>query len=399
MKLTLLVQLGILIPVALLVWLAVFSLSYHTFVLEIPLELTNLKSDLAVADNPTSINATVRAKNIAYYHLRTSSAAQAKADLGFVQQVGNYNVKPQLTFDLHDVWLVNYTPDILSVRVVPSVSTTALIEADIQGFLANGYALGEVVLSPTKVAMIGPFDLISASPQVRLIIDVSGRKKSFVTQGIPEVYDSAGHKITNVRFNPTQINVSVMVEKGDIFKTVGLSPSFTGSLPAGYWISEIIFDPPAVTLKSGINKLEAISNIKTTSINLAGKTTDFSDQVGLEIPNDVILVGTNLINVTIKINVSSFNRKLILVPRNTNITPGLKVLSMNPTTVSVVLSGPSEIINTVSNSNVVLNLDLRKATSGDNNITLDQSMFQLPEKISLLSFDPPTLQVNLTKTR
>ena len=67
MKLNSVTQLGLLISTAILIWLAVFSLSYHSFVLEVPIEITNLKSGWAINEDLTTVRATIRAKNMAYY--------------------------------------------------------------------------------------------------------------------------------------------------------------------------------------------------------------------------------------------------------------------------------------------------------------------------------------------
>ncbi len=398
MKLTPLAQLGFLIPVAVLIWLAVFSLSYHSFILDIPLEIKGLRSGLAIEENLTTVSATVRAKNIAYYQLRTSQPTQAVIDLSFVQNPGSYNVKPQLTLTVHDVWLVSYSPEVIAIDVVPAISSTVPVIVDPQGFPANGYALGDIVVSPDRVAIIGPANLVNTVQQAYVVANVASKQNSFVAKGVPEVRDTEGHRLSNVRFNPNEVDVSVTIVKGEMFKTVGLVPTFSGALPAGYWISEIKFDPPAVTLRSSVKRLDAISGVKTTAINLTGKTADFSDQLGLEIPLGVSLVGENLVNVTVKIGSSPFNRKLVVVPHGINVTPGFKVVSMSPATVSVTLAGPAEDLNKADRNTVVLDLDLREATSGDNEIKLKLEMFRVPEGLSIISFDPLSLQVSLTKT-
>ena len=399
MKLTPLAQLGLLIPVAILIWLAVFSLSYHSFTLDIPITLKGLPSGLAVEENLTTISATIRAKNMAYYQMRMSKNTQAVVELSFIDAPGNYNVKPQITLDANDVWLVSFSPEVIAINVVPAVSVTVPVAVDPIGFPAAGYALGDIIITPDKVALIGPASLVNTIQEVYVGVNVAGKQNSYSVQGVPEVRDTAGAKLANVRFTPTEVNVNVTIAKGEIFKTIGLTPVFSGNLPSGYWVAEVNFTPPAVTLRSSIKRLDAISSVKTTAINLVGKTNDFSDQIGLEIPDGVTLVGENLINVTVKIGSSPFNRKLVIIPHGINVTPGLKVVSMSPTTIDVTLSGPAEELNKADRDTVVLDLDLRSATSGDNTMTIDKSMFRVPDKVSVISFEPTSLQVSLTKTK
>lgn len=386
-----------LIPLAVLIWLGAASLNYHSFVIDVPLAIGGLKSDLAVTENLSTISAIIRAKNLTYYRLVRSSQLKATLDLNMIQTPGNYNVKPQIILDAKDAWLVSYTPEIIPISVVPAVSVSVGLAVDLQGFPANGYALGDLAVNPATVTMIGPASLVSTINQAYVVVNVNGKQSSFIVKGEPEVRDAAGHKLVNVRFNPSAVNVSVEMVKGEMFKTVGLVPVFSGSLSAGYWISEIQFTPPAVTLRSSVKRLNTVTGVKTTAIDLVGKTADFSDQVGLEIPAGVSLVGENLITVQVKLGVSPFNKQMVLTPKYVNVTPGFKVVSVSPSTVRVTLTGPAEDLNKIDRKNVVLELDLRSTTSGDNTVNIDKNMFRVPEKISVLSFDPPTFQVTLTK--
>lgn len=398
MKLTPIIQLGLLIPVAVLIWLATFALSYHSFTLDIPLTVKNLKSGLAIEEDLTTVNTTIRAKNVAYYQLRTSKTAEAVIDLSFIDGTGNYNVKPQITFDVNDVWLVRYAPDIISISIVPAVSAALPIIVDPVGFPANGYALDDITASPTQVTIIGSASIVNTVQQAYVVVNVAGKQNSYSAKGTPEIRNTAGYKLSNVRFSPATVSVNVVIVKGEIFKTVGLNPVFSGVLPSGYWISEVQFNPPAVTLKSSVKRLDGVNSIKTTAINLVGKTTDFSDELGLEIPTGVSLVGDKLVKVTVKLTNSPFNRKIVLVPNAINLGPNLKVASIFPATVDVMLSGPTDKLDTVDRKTVSLQLDVRSATSGDNTIKITKEMFRLPEGVSVISFEPASLGVALTKT-
>ncbi|HCR42216.1 TPA: hypothetical protein DIV45_02545 [Patescibacteria group bacterium] len=398
MKISSLAQLGFLAIVAILIWLAVFSLSYHTFALDVPIAVVNLKTDLAIVQDITTLSVTVRSKNIAYYQLRTSKLPRVTLDLGHISDQGVYNLKPEVELEAPDVWLVGYQPELLSIEIVPSVSAPVTLDVDIKGFPANGYALEEVTVAPLQVQMIGADRLINTVQKAYVVVDVSNKQSAFVAKAYPEVRDSLGHKLANIKFNPNEVNVAVTIVKGEMFKTVGINPIFSGELPAGYWISGAQFDPPAVTLRSSVKRLESIDSIKTTAINLSNKVSTFSDEVGLDLPAGVLLVGTQLVKVTVQINSSPFNRRMVLVPNYINVAPGLKVVSTSPATVSVVLAGPSDKLNALDTNKVKLEIDARSATSGDNNIAVDRSMFKLPEGVEVVSFEPIALNVALTKT-
>ena len=398
MKIPPLAQLGLLIPVAILIWFAAFALSYHTFTLDVPIKIIGLKSSLAIVQDITTLPVILRAKNISYYQLRTFQQPMAQLDVSFISDPGNYNVKPKVELNASDVWLVGYQPELITIDVVIAVRAMVALDIDITGFPANGYALDEVSVAPLQVQMIGAERLINTIQKAYVVIDVSKKQSSFVAKAYPEVRDSKGNRLANIQFNPSEVNISAIINKGEMFKTVGLTPQFSGKLPAGYWISNVQFDPPAITLKSSVKRLETIDSIKTTAINLSNHINTFSDQVGLEIPLGVSVSGNKLIKVTVQIDNSPFSRRLVLTPSYIDISPGLKVVSTSPSNVSVVLSGPSDKLDTIDPSKARLEVDIRSATSGDNTIKINQNMFKLAEGIKVISFEPTSINVALTKT-
>lgn len=398
MKITPLAQLGLLIPVAVLIWFAAFALSYHTFTLDVPIKIVGLKSSLAIVQDITTLPITLRAKNISYYQLRTFQQPKAELDVSFIADIGNYSVKPKVELVASDVWLVGYQPELFSITVTNAVRGLVALDIDVTGFPANGYALDDVSVAPLQVQMIGADRLINTIQKAYVVIDVSKKQSSFIAKAYPEVRDSEGNKLANIKFDPPEVNVSVTITKGEMFKTVGLTPQFSGKLPDGYWISGVQFDPPAITLKSSVKRLEVIDSISTTAINLSNRINTFSDQVGLEIPSGISIDGNKLIKVTVQINNSPFTRRLVLTPKYLNIPPGLKVVSTSPANVSVVLSGPSDKLDAIDPSTARLEIDIRSTTSGDNTIKIDQNMFRLSDGIKVVSFEPTSINVALTKT-
>jgi len=398
MKIPPLAQLGLLIPVAVLIWFAVFVLSYHIFTLDVPIKIIGLKPGLTIVQDITILPVTLRVKNISYYQLRTFQQPVAQLDVSFVSDPGNYNIKPTVELDASDVWLVGYRPELINIDIAHAVRAPVSLDVDVMGFPANGYALDEVSVAPLQVQMIGADRLISTIQKAYVVINVSKKQSSFVAKAYPEVRDSKGNKLANIKFDPSEVTVSATINKGEMFKTIGLTPQFTGKLPAGYWISIVQFDPPAVTLKSSVKRLENINSIQTTAINLANRINTFSDEVGLEIPAGVSVEGNKLVKITIQINNSPFSRRMVLTPNYLNVSPGLKVVSTSPSTVSVVLSGPSDKLDTIDPNKARLEIDIRSATSGDNTVKIEQSMFKLAEGIKVISFEPTSINVALTKT-
>jgi len=391
-------QFGSLVLVAILLWLAAFGISYQSFKIELRPVVVNLASGLALADNPEPITAVIRARVGAAYRLRSNGVVTAEFDLKSAASEGNYQIKPSIVVNLNDAWLVSTQPEMIKVKLVPAVTRSVSLAAEPVGFPATGFSLGEITITPATVDITGPASVVDVISEARVPVSVKRRSNSFTAFGQPQVVDVNGYPLTNVSFTPNQVSVAVNIKAGDSFKTIGLVPTFTGDLAPGYWVSYVEFEPPTLTLRGSAEKLADIDSLATTAIKLTNKSADFSDKVSANLPAGVVLVSPNLVNVKVKVAMSSNNRTLVLIPSYANITEGLSVTSVVPPTVSVVLSGAADKLSGLSRANVSLALDLRGLLSGSNMVNLTKAMFQAPEGIEVISFEPATLEVSLTKS-
>ncbi|OGB74512.1 hypothetical protein A2V68_02780 [candidate division Kazan bacterium RBG_13_50_9] len=391
------IQLGGAVAVAILAWLVVFGVNYQSFAVAVPLQIMGLVDDLAVAEQLTIVQATVRVKAINAKKVKVPGAISAVLDCSSLLGVGSYHLAPKIESKLEDAWVIDFHPKDILVSLVPKVTGTVELVPDVVGYPASGYSLGEIRIAPSTVEMLGPNTLVGANSVAYVPVVVSGQRTSLSTIGAPQVKDQLGSPIVNVSFNPPQVAISVEIKKGDSYKTVGLEPAFVNELAGGYWISLIEFEPPALTLRGDAKRLADISILSTTPIDLAGHSGDFRDKVAVDVPMGVELVGTNLVDVKIIVRTASSNRKLVLLPTYTNITEGLSVTSISPPTVTVILAGAPAQLSQLNRANTSLDLDLRGSLSGVNVVELASSMFRVPEGIEVVSFEPLTLSVTLTK--
>jgi len=391
-------QFGALLVVALLLWLAAFGISYQSFKIELTPAIVNLPAGLAIAENPSPITATIRARVGAAYRLRSSGLVTAELDLAAAAAADSYSIKPEVSVALMDAWLVSAQPESVSIRLVPAVTKKISLVVEPVGFPAAGYSLGDMAVTPAAVDITGPASVLDSISEAQVPVNVKGKRANLTVFGTPVVKDADGRNLINVSFLPSQVSVAVGIKAGDSFKTVGLTPAFTGSLVPGHWVSYIEFEPPTLTIRGSAEKLAGIESLTTTPIKLTDRAADFTDKVSAELPMGVVLVSPNLVNVNVKVVTSTNNRILVLLPSYTNITEGMSVTSVNPPTVSVVLSGPADQLASLSRANVSLDLDLRGKLTGASMVTLGKEMFKVPENIEVISWEPTTLEVNLTKS-
>ena len=380
-----------------LIWWVVFNLSYQVFKIDIPIKIIDLEESLAVGNHITTLDITIRTKKINLANLGNNDKLKAILDLSDIVSVGLYEIVLQVIYDDKKMDIVDYSPKSVDIEIVSAETIEMELIPDIIGFPPVGFSLGEIEIVPSTVIVSGPDNLLDISLVAIVKINVDNRQKSFSVSGQPEIRDAQDNRLMNFTFFPSNVMVTVDIKAGDDLATLGLEPVFAGQLASGYWISNIVFEPPAVTIRGNAENLEGLRYLLTSPINLDNKVDSFTDKVSIELPPGIDLLGPNVVNVKINLRTASNNRELILLPSYTNITEGFSVTLVSPSTITVNLSGLPDKLDQLNRHNTLLDLDLRGSLSGINQIELNTQMFTVPDGIEVSSFKPQMLEVTLTK--
>lgn len=380
-----------------LIWWVVFNLNYQVYKIDVPIKIANLEENLAISNHITTVSVTIRTKKINLSDFNKNNKLEVLLDFDNITSTGLYEIEPEIIYDNKTIDLVSYSPEFINTEIVLAKITKIELIPDIVGFPPVGFSLGQVEITPATITVSGPSNLLDNLTKAFVKINVDNRQKSFSVSGQPEIRDASGNKLMNFIFSPSNVTTTVEIETGDNLATLGLEPIFTGQLASGYWISNIIFEPPAVTIRGNIKNLEGLKYLLTSPININNKTDDFTDKVSIELPNGVSLLGPNIVNVKINLRTASNSRQLILLPSYTNITEGFAVTFISPSTVTVNLSGSIDKLDQLNRSNILLDLDLRGSLSGINRIELNAQMFTVPDGVAISSFKPQVIEVTLAK--
>jgi YbbR domain-containing protein len=105
------------------------------------------------------------------------------------QKAGERTIKltvGRVKLDLQeDVQVQAFHPGSVSIRLEPIVETALDVEVRFSGKLPEGYELGPVTISPSKVRLKGPADRVNAlSKVVTETVSLDGRKENFSLTGI-----------------------------------------------------------------------------------------------------------------------------------------------------------------------------------------------------------------------
>ena len=394
--LTMPVMRTVVLAVALLVWMNISLISSKTTTILAPLEIKGLSSGLAVTEIITEIEARVSGSlhNIGQL---TGDSVTFELNLSDVDQVGRYS-REILPHDLPDgIKLISFQPKTVVIDIDEEISKQVPVMIKTTGLVADNYSIEDVSVEPDHVTLYGAEQILDTISEARTYINVDGRSSSMTAPAQYVVETATGGRIQTVRIFPTQGKAAVTIKQGAAFRSLGIRPVFAGELPGGFWVREVTFDPTVVIVRGHQKQLQGLMFLTTTPISLTDKTNSFYDQVAIDLPHGIEVVGENLIHAHVLIDSAQGTRQMSVVPKYVNVTEGFGVTTIKPSSVQIVLSGDPDVIRQIGRDDVVLNLDLQGALSGTNSIEINPAMFVIREGIAVVSFSPKSVEVVLSR--
>lgn len=382
---------------AILVWVNLYAFITRTETFSAPLLVEHLALELSIAEPITTVAAAVSGglRDIARL---SAQNLQFSLDASSISTPGRYHLKitPRLV-PVH-VKIISVELSELDVTIENTASKVLDVMAVSQGAPNDKYSVDSLIPSPAQVTAFGAPTLLSQLSTAQVKVDVSGRRASFSVPTEVVVLDGQNQPIHSIRVDPKTIKVGVNIVAGASVRNLGLKPAFTGELPGGFWVQEVKFEPIVIQVRGPQKILDAITSLISTPITLTDQRGDFNEQVAVNLPSGVELVGENLVLAHIILGSAEGTRQFDVVPQYVNVTEGFGVTTINPASVQVVILGNPKIINQLNRTDVKLNLDLSGALSGSNSITVTPAMFSLPSNFQVVSFTPDKVEVVMSRS-
>ena len=205
--------------------------------------------------------------------------------------------------------------------------------------------------------------------------------------------------VSGLDVSPKTVDVEVKITQAGQYRDVPIVVATRGEPAVGYQRISTDVDPLIVTLYA--ESEEAIAAIpgfvNTKPVVLTGKTDSFVIQIGLELPDGVIIAGgTNTQTVAVSIGISpkvknvSFSVPIAI----RDLASGLQA-ELSPASVEVFLTGPEPVINTLLTTDVVVFVDLAGFEPGTYFGELSWDV--LLEQVEVLSINPDRIEVIITE--
>jgi YbbR domain-containing protein len=169
--------------------------------------------------------------------------------------------------------------------------------------------------SEAQVLASGPASRVQLVAAARAVFDLTGRRESLEAQVRLSPVDIDGNLVEGVTLEPQTVTALIEIRRRDGLEEVTVSPDIAiNTLPNGYVISSILYDPSTVFIIGSPEALESTPNtLFTETIDLTNRRDDFEIEVPVILPGagpDLSLVGGDTIRVSVRIDAQTTNIQL-----------------------------------------------------------------------------------------
>ncbi len=368
---------------AVAVWISAVNASdpvqQRLFPRQLTIERVGLDSSLVIlGDVPTQASVTLSAPSTIWDRMLNDRApVRVWIDLSG-KQAGTHtvavNVQPLEQFQPSKV--VNFSPRTVTVNLEKLVSEEMKLDLVLRGEPAVGYQLETTVLSQETVVVSGPQSLVDQVSTVRISLDVAQASENINRNVTVQALNATGDDVSDVTITPAEITISQPVKQRGGYRNVVVKVASTGQVASGYRLTNISVSPPTVTVFSSnpllIDRLPGF--VETSPLTLTGVKDDIDVRLPLNLPDGVEVVGDQ--TVTVQVGVAAIEGSVTLSSLPIKVL-GLDeslTAELSPETVDVIISGPVPLLDTLTEEDVNVTIDLTDTGEGT---------YQLAPKVSL----------------
>jgi YbbR domain-containing protein len=363
----------------------------------VKVEVLGLDPELSlVGDIPETVIVTVTSPSSIWNTLlATPDVVKAYLDLSD-KKVGDYEVKIKTQVDARPVEVVSVEPAIVSVHLEKSAAVSLSVELMTQGEAATGYDIGTPTFSESTANITGPESQIAQIDKVIAPINIEGALQTLSQEVRLRAVNKEGGTIDNISIAPNSVTVTLPVESLSGYRNLAVKAVVSGQLAAGYRLTNISVLPPTVTVYSADTELvtQLPGYIETAVISITSAKSDIDMGVSLKLPSGITVVGDQTVSVHIGISpiensVTIQNIKVELI----GLPAGMQAV-ISPEYVSVIVSGPLNLLNQLTSAQVHVSVDVTGKQVGTYQLTpiVEVTISEL----RIESILPGTIEIHLT---
>lgn len=288
------------------------------------------------------------------------------------------------------VTILDVIPRTIPVTLDQSITATVPVHVN-RGTAPPGVDVGQTTYTPEQVSVTGAATAVNkvVAVEVNVSLDTSGINIDREVEGTP--VDASGAAVTGVNMSPQTVHVTIPVYTNRQSKTVPVDPSISGTPAPGFRVASVDVNPLTVTVEGNASQLASLVSAATDPVEIAGATRAVTQAVALSMPTGVTAVDNPTVEVTVQI---------VAVTETRTFTAGLRIDGGSPTatyalsaqSVLITVYGSTADLDRLGSAAITVGLDVSGLTPGVHQLTVVPS---LPSGVTVVSMDPTTVTVTV----
>jgi YbbR domain-containing protein len=359
------------LALAIAVWISAVSaddpIQQRAYPRTITIEWIGQSPTLVVAGEvPTQVSVTLSAPSSIWDRMLSDRApVRAWIELtGLGPGVHTLEVKIQT--QIQPVKIVNQSPKTVTITLEELATQEYDLAFQRTGEPAVGFQADTPTLSQTKVKVSGPASLVKQVKTARVTLSLQQASENINRKLAVQVLDEDEKSVEGVTVTPGEVTVSQPISQRGGYRNVVIKVASSGQVATGYRLTNISVFPPNVTVFSTnpslVDKLPGF--VETSPLDLTGVKDDLEVRLPLNLPNGVEVVGDQ--TVLVQVGVAAIEGSITLSDLPIQVTglPNELMARISPEQVDVIVSGPLPLLDSLSENDVLVILDLSAVSEG-----------------------------------
>jgi YbbR domain-containing protein len=316
---------------------------------------------------------------------------RATVDLSRIEaEAGGPQVTVPVTLIAVDpgVQIVDFQPREIAVQLDP-VQDREMPISVVLGSKPDSISIGPPQLDPSTVTVRGASSRVTSisAVQARVSFDASALN---VDRDIDLVaVDANGNEVPNVQLDPQRVHVRIAVAQELATRTLPIVPHLTGAPAPGYRITSVSVDPLVVTVSGEAATVSQLQNAPTSDIDITGRTSDLEAEVGFNLPSGVSITGADRVRVRLTISEDTGSQTYAVGVVLSGEQPGFSY-SLATQQVNVTLGGPTADLEAVDASGLAVTADVAGLGEGPRIVRVN---FTAPPGLTIVGINPTDISV------
>lgn len=313
--------------------------------------------------------------------------------LGYALPKGKFNLPVRVKSELpNDVTIVDPESLRVTVSLDELIQKSVPVKVDFNVIPKTGYTDFSPKVSPSSVYISGASDYVNDVSYVAAKVDAKN-VESDVQVSLPlKAYDDANRVVDEVSINPKNVDVVVPIMKT---KSVGINVETKGNIDTDMILKKIEPMVDKVEITGDANVLKLLNSVDTEEIDLSQIKESQTIEVKLNLPDEITTV-LDMDTISVKITVEKIIQKNFSVDIKYNNLPEGSEFKSDKDKVSIVLSGPEDIMNNVKADDIQCTVDLSNLTDNQEGYDLKINIV-VPEGVSIHSSSADNVRVTIAK--